>query len=176
MSKHVIRTGLQLPITGQPTLDLDTAIPARHVALQAADYPGLKPSLRVSVGDAVVRGQLLFEDKSVSGVRYTSPAAGTIHAIHRGARRALQSVVIEQSRAEREDREPESVTFAAYSGRYPSGMTADEVRALLLESGQWTALRGRPYGRVADPAVRPHSIFVTAVSYTHLTLPTNREV
>ena len=163
MSKHVIRTGLQLPITGRPTLELDTPTPARHVALHAADYPGLKPSLRVSVGDTVVRGQLLFEDKSVSGVRYTSPAAGTIHAIHRGARRALQSVVIEQSRAEREDREPESVTFGAYSGRHPSGMTGDEVRALLLESGQWTALRGRPYGRVADPAVRPHSIFVTAM-------------
>ena len=87
MSKHVIRTGLQLPITGRPTLELDTSTPARHVALHAADYPGLKPSLRVSVGDTVVRGQLLFEDKSVSGVRYPSPAAGTIHAIHRGARR-----------------------------------------------------------------------------------------
>ena len=163
MSKHVIRNGLQLPITGHPPPDLGASIPARHVALHAADYPGLKPSLCVSVGDSVVRGQLLFEDKSLSGVRYTAPAAGTVHAIHRGARRALQSVVIEQSRAEREDREPESVTFGAYSGRHPSGMTGDEVRALLLESGQWTALRGRPHGRVADPAVRPHSIFVTAM-------------
>ena len=66
MSKHVIRNGLQLPITGQPTPDLDTSIPARHVALHAADYPGLKPSLRVSLGDSVVRGQLLFDDKAVS--------------------------------------------------------------------------------------------------------------
>ena len=163
MSKHVIRNGLQLPITGQPTSDLDSSLPARRVALHAADYPGLKPSLRVSVGDSVFRGQLIFDDKAVAGVRYTSPAAGTIHAIHRGDRRVLQSIVIEQSRAEREDREPETATFSAYTGRHPSGMTGDEARALLLESGQWTALRARPYGRVADPAVRPHSIFVTAM-------------
>ena len=42
-------------------------------------------------------------------------------------------------------------------------MTGDDVRALLVESGQWTALRARPFGRVADPAARPHSIFVTAM-------------
>ena len=119
--------------------------------------------MHVSVGDTVARGQLLFEDKTMPGVRYTTPVAGTVHAIHRGDRRALQSVVVEQSRAEREGRNPKATTFRAYSGRHPSGMIGDEVRALLLESGQWTALRARPYGRVADPAVRPHSIFVTAM-------------
>ena len=37
------------------------------------------------------------------------------------------------------------------------------VRALLVESGLWTALRSRPFSRVADPASRPRSIFVTAM-------------
>lgn len=163
MSHHKIRTGLRLPLVGEPSMTIEDTPPARYVALHAADYVGLRPTMHVSVGDTVARGQLLFEDKTMPGVRYSAPAAGTIHAVHRGDRRALQSIVIEQSRAEREGREPETMNFRAYAGRHPSGMTGDEVRALLLESGQWTALRARPYGRVADPGARPHSIFVTAM-------------
>ena len=163
MPRHQISRGLRLPITGEPDRLIEDARPARRVALLADDYVGLRPTMHVALGDTVSRGQLLFEDKTQPGVRYTAPSAGTVKAINRGARRALQSVVIEPSRAEREGREPESARFAAWSGRHPSGMTEGEVRDLLLESGQWTALRARPYGRVADPATRPHSIFVTAI-------------
>ena len=163
MAQHRITRGLRLPIAGEPSGPVEDARPARNVALLAADYVGLRPTMHVSVGDAIARGQLLLEDKTMPGVRYTAPAAGTVTAINRGARRALQSVVIEQSRAEREGRSPETMAFAAFSGRHPEGMTGEAVRELLVESGQWTALRARPYGRVADPAESPHSIFVTAI-------------
>ena len=163
MASYRITRGLELPIAGEPTDSMEDARPVRHVALVAADYVGLRPTMHVAVGDAVARGQLLFEDKTLPGVRCTAPAAGTVRAVHRGARRALQSVVIEQSRAEREGRAPEAADFRSWSGRHPSGMTETEVRDVLLESGQWTALRARPFGRVADPATRPHSIFVTAI-------------
>ena len=163
MPHHRITRGLTLPIAGEPSGRIEDARPARHVALVAADYVGLRPTMHVAVGDTVARGQLLFEDKTLPGVRFTAPAAGTVRAVNRGARRALQSVVIEQSRAEREGREPEAADFRSWTGRHPSGMTENEVRDVLLESGQWTALRARPHSRVADPATRPHSIFVTAV-------------
>ncbi len=163
MSLHRVRRGLRLPITGAPSDRIDDGPPPRRVALVAGDYIGLRPTMHVAPGDTVARGQLCFEDKTMPGVRYTAPAAGTVVAVNRGDRRALQSVVIDVSRAEREGRAPETASFSAFSGRHPSGMTEDEVRALLVESGQWTALRARPYGRVADPATRPHSIFVTAV-------------
>ena len=163
MSLHRVRRGLRLPITGAPSDRIDDGPPPRRVALVAADYIGLRPTMHVAPGDTVARGQLCFEDKTMPGVRYTAPAAGTVVAVNRGDRRALQSVVIDVSRAEREGRAPETASFSAFSGRHPSGMSGDEVRALLVESGQWTALRARPFGRVADPATRPHSIFVTAV-------------
>ena len=163
MSLHRVRCGLRLPITGAPSDRIDDGPPPRRVALVAADYVGLRPTMHVAPGDNVARGQLCFEDKTMPGVRYTAPAAGTVVAVNRGDRRALQSVVIDVSRAEREGRAPETASFSAFSGRHPSGMTGDEVRALLVESGQWTALRARPFGRVADPATRPHSIFVTAM-------------
>ncbi len=40
---------------------------------------------------------------------------------------------------------------------------ADAVRALLVESGLWTALRTRPFSKVPSPATTPHAIFVTAI-------------
>jgi Na+-transporting NADH:ubiquinone oxidoreductase subunit A len=84
-----------------------------------------------------------------------------VEAIHRGERRAFESLVIELSAAERSGRAA-PVTLASFTGRHPSALNAAAVRDLLIESGLWTALRARPYSRVANPGVAPRSIFVTA--------------
>ena len=162
MAVHKIKKGLSLPIAGEPEQTIDDARPPRRVAIVAADYHGMKPTMQVQVGDSVRRGQLLFDDKKTEGVRYTAIAGGKVVAVHRGARRALQSVVIELDEDERAGK-GETVRFAADSGKHPAELSGDQVRELLLESGLWTALRGRPFGRVADPQKRPNSIFVTAM-------------
>ena len=156
------RKGLDLPIAGEPEPVLEEARPPRRVALLGADYPGMKPTMRVQPGDAVRRGQVLFEDKKTPGVLYTAPAGGRVVAVHRGAKRAFLSVVIELSAAEMSGGGDE-VSYSSYTGRPAGALDGDAVRALLLESGMWTALRARPFGKVADPATRPHSIFVTAM-------------
>jgi len=98
VSVHRARRGLRLPITGEPVQEVERAGPVRRVALLAADSPGLRPAMRVAVGDDVERGQVLYEDKKRPDVRYTAPAAGTVRAIHRGDRRALESVVLRPQR------------------------------------------------------------------------------
>ena len=135
------------------------------VALLASDYVGLRPTVRVAVGDDIRRGQLLFEDKKTPGVRYTSPGAGKVAAIHRGERRALQSIVIELSQDERGGRAggPEEASFSSFTGKHPGGLSRDDVAGLLIESGTWTALRGRPFSRVANPNDKPRAVFVTAM-------------
>jgi Na+-transporting NADH:ubiquinone oxidoreductase subunit A len=159
---HKIRKGLDLPLAGAPTQTVEPAVAVRRVALLGPDYPGLKPSILVQPGDRVRRGEPLFEDKKVPGVRYTAPAAGTVAAVHRGERRAFVSIVIDV-----DERAPDhTVRFGAFDGRPVATLAADAVRTLLLESGLWTALRARPYGRVADPGTPPRSIFVTAID-TH---------
>ncbi len=165
MPVHKIKKGLTLPIQGEPEQVVEAAAPPRHVALTAADYHGMKPTMQVQEGDEVRRGQLLFEDKKTPGVRYTAPGSGRVTAVHRGARRALQSVVIELDADERAGK-GESVRFAADTGKHPAGLSGDEVAELLVESGLWAALRTRPFSKVADPATRPRSIFVTAID-TH---------
>ncbi len=162
MAVHKIKKGLSLPIEGEPEQVVGDAEAPARVALVAADYHGMKPTMHVQVGDDVRRGQLLFDDKKTPGVRYTAIAGGKVVAIHRGARRALQSVVIELDDDERAGK-GETVELTAFSGKPPSELTGDQVQELLLESGLWTALRARPFSKVADPATRPGAIFVTAI-------------
>lgn len=159
---HRASRGLTLPIAGEPGNVIDRRPAVGRVALVARDYIGLRPTLHVAVGDSVRAGQLLFEDKKMPGVRYTAPAAGTVAAINRGERRAFQSLVIDIPAAGRGAR-GDQVTFSSFTGRHPSALAPDPVRELLIESGLWTAIRARPFSRVADPAVKPRSIFVTAM-------------
>jgi Na+-transporting NADH:ubiquinone oxidoreductase subunit A len=164
MGLHRIKRGLRLPILGQPSQQIEGAKQPRKVALLGADYVGMRPTMQVKVGETVRRGQLLFEDKKMPGVRFTSPAAGKVSAINRGAKRVFQSVVIDLSRSEMEGKtgSADEVTYSSFASKSLSGLTEDNVRSLLLESGLWTALRARPFGKVANPAEKPHSIFVTA--------------
>ncbi len=163
MGRHTIKKGLRLPALGEPVQTVEPARMTRRVALLADDYVGVRPSMRVAVGDDVSRGQLLFEDKKRPGVRFTAPAAGRVLAILRGDRRSFRSIVIELSRAEREGRGADAATFGSFSGRHPSGLSGDDVCELLVESGQWVSIRARPFSRVADPETRPQAIFVTAI-------------
>ena len=168
MGLHTIRKGLRLPTAGEPEQSIETARMAHRVALLGEDYVGLRPTMHVAVGDDVRRGQLVFEDKKRPGVRFTAPGSGRVSAINRGDRRVFQSLVIDLSRDDREGR-GDTVRFSAFSGRHPGGLSGDDVRALLVESGLWVAIRSRPFSRVADPDSRPRSIFVTAIDTEPLT-------
>lgn len=164
MAVHTIKKGLDLPITGDPEQRIEDAAAVTRVAILAADYPGMKPRMRVKVGEKVKRGQILFEDRKAPGVMFTAPGAGTVAAVNRGEYRALQSVVIELAESERKG-EPAPDDFQSFEAKHGDAakMSRAEVVALLQESGLWTALRTRPYGRVPAPdSDAPNSIFVTA--------------
>ncbi|MFC1762554.1 Na(+)-translocating NADH-quinone reductase subunit A [Planctomycetota bacterium] len=152
-----VKRGLDLPISGAPdqTAAIDTKTP-EHIAVLGPDYVGMKPTMVVRVADQVKKGQVLFTDKKCPKVRYTAPAAGKVEAIHRGAKRALLSVVIHK---EGQD----EITFSSYSDQELSGLPREQIVDQLLESGLWTALRERPFSKVANPDTAPHSIFITAM-------------
>jgi Na+-transporting NADH:ubiquinone oxidoreductase subunit A len=152
-----IKKGLNVPIAGLPEQTISKGNPPKKVALIGYDYPGLKPTLEVRPGDRVKLGQLLFTDKKMPGVKYTSPAGGTVVAINRGAKRVFQSIVIEC------DEKEEEMTFDSFEEGQLEGLEPGKVKTGLIESGLWTALRARPFGKVANPADTPHSIFVTAM-------------
>ena len=156
------KKGLDLPITGEPEQVIyNNAGAIRSVALLGPDYVGLKPSMKVSEGDKVKLGDVLFADKQYPEIVYTAPGAGVVKAINRGERRVLNSVVIELSGND-------AVKFKSYAPTKLSGLTGEQVRENLLASGLWTSLRTRPYSHAPDPASSPHSIFVTAIDTSPL--------
>ncbi|MBW2315856.1 MAG: Na(+)-translocating NADH-quinone reductase subunit A [Deltaproteobacteria bacterium] len=162
---HRIRRGLDLPISGAPEQRIHTAPAITRVALLGDDTPGLRARLAVEEGEVVKRGQLLFEDRTRPGVRYTAPGAGRVAAVFRGARRMLRSVVIQLSEGERAGAPPERETarFESHPTRDSEALDGAGVRALLLESGLWTALRSRPYSKPPEPETTPYAFFVNAM-------------
>ena len=112
-----IKDGLNVPVTGEPEQSVYPGPAISHVALCGPDYPGLKPRLLISEGDAVGLGQPLFCDKRDPSVNYASPGKGKVIAVNRGTRRVLESVVVRL-----EDIAVEDVRF--------DPLTADQVDAL----------------------------------------------
>jgi len=163
-----IKRGLDIPLAGAPSGELDTSVTTRAAGLLGADYHGMKPTMAVQVGDVVKRGDLLFSDKKCEGVRYTSPAGGRVSAINRGAKRAFQSVVVEIDG-------DEAASFDQYAAEAARELPAEAIKNQLIQSGQWTALRARPFGRVADPATSPAGLFITAID-THPHAPDPQQV
>ena len=165
MTLHKARRGLRLPILGEPVQQIESSKSPRRVALLGKDFIGMRPTMHVKPGETVRRGQLLFEDKKMPGVRFTAPAAGKVVALNRGDKRAFESIVIELSRSEMEGHtgSADEVSYATFTNRHPSSLTEQQVKELLLESGAWIALRARPFGKVANPSEKPHSVFVTAM-------------
>ena len=151
-----IKKGLDLPFTGEPAQEIFETKYTGYVAVLGGDYIGMKPKMAVRVADRVKVGQVLIADKGLPGVRITSPGAGRVVAIHRGAKRALLSVVIQLVGRN-------SVSFKAYSEGRLNTLKRESVVEQLLESGLWTAFRTRPFSKVPHPETIPHSIFIPAI-------------
>lgn len=151
-----IKRGLDLPITGAPRQVIENGAAVRTVALIGFDYIGMKPTMEVKEGDRVKLGDTLFTDKKTPGVKYTAPGAGIVTTINRGDKRALQSVVIELDG-------DEALAFEKFSADQLASIDSDKVRQQLIDSGQWTSLRTRPYSKVPGIDTTAHAIFVTAM-------------
>ncbi|PKH58540.1 NADH:ubiquinone reductase (Na(+)-transporting) subunit A [Shewanella sp. Choline-02u-19] len=151
-----IKKGLDLPLVGGPEQVIYDGPAINHVAILGEEYIGLRPTMKIKVGDKVKKGQVLFEDKKNLGVKYTALASGTISEVNRGAQRVLQSVVID---VEGDD----SISFAKFDATAIESVETQQVRDNLIESGLWTALRTRPFSRVPAVDSTAAGIFVTAI-------------
>lgn len=151
-----IKKGLDLPLEGAPQQAIHDGPAVKTVATLGEEYHGMRPTMHVKVGDSVKKGQVIFEDKKNPGVKYTAPAAGVVKEVNRGEKRVLQSVVIEVSG-------DESVAFSKHEAGALASLERQQVVDQLVESGQWVALRTRPFDKVPAIDSTPVSIFVNAM-------------
>lgn len=89
-------------------------------------------------------------------MKFTAPAAGVVKDVLRGAKRVLQAVVIEIDGDEQE-------TFAKYESKELGNIDREKVVEQLNNSGQWVALRTRPFSRSPALDAKPAAIFVNAM-------------
>ncbi|NLC71661.1 MAG: Na(+)-translocating NADH-quinone reductase subunit A [Desulfuromonadaceae bacterium] len=151
-----IKKGLRLPVAGEPEQVIHEGKPVSRVAVVGDDFVGMKPTMEVAVGEKVKLGQLLFSDKKTPGVQYTSPGAGTVIEINRGARRHFESMVIALEG-------DEEVTFPSFATDKLPSLERSIIRQQLVASGLWPAFRTRPFSKAPAVDSEPHSIFVTAI-------------
>ncbi|MDA7963557.1 Na(+)-translocating NADH-quinone reductase subunit A [Ruegeria sp.] len=154
MHSFKLKKGLDLPIEGAPDQTIQPGPAYSTVAVLGADYIGLKPRMLVQEGDEVQRGTPVFCHKDAPDAMMVAPLSGKVVAINRGARRVLQSVVIEVS-----DANDTGVDFSGVG----DADTAEGVTAKLCAAGLWTAFRTRPYSKMPEPGSEPAAIFVTAM-------------
>lgn len=151
-----LKKGLDIPLAGSPKQEISTGNTINTVAVLGEEYLGMRPTMAVEVGDTVKKGQVLFEDKKTPGVKFTAPVAGTVKEINRGAKRVLQSVVIEAAGND-------AVQFAKYSATELAGISREQVVQNMVDSGLWVALRTRPFSQTPAIDSTPRAIFVNAM-------------
>lgn len=98
-------------------------------------------------------GGPLFIDKYHPEVKFVSPVSGVVTSVERGARRKVMNIVVEAA-AEQD--------YEEFGKQDVARMNADRVKELLLQSGMFAFIKQRPYDVIADPAVAPRAIFVSA--------------
>ena len=151
------KRGLDLPIDGAPRQEVSEGPEISRIGIVGYDFPGVKPSMHVSVGERVVPGQPLFSDKKIPDLKICSPLSGEISAINRGEKRVLESVeiTIDSGRF--------GPLFDPIERSKILELGRERVLNQLVESGQWLAFKGRPYGRSVPPQGKaPEAIFVTS--------------
>lgn len=156
MSNNIdLKKGLDIPIKGSAQPVVSKTVVPDTVAIVPSDFKGLIPRLLVKEGDRVLAGSPVLADKKHPDILVTSPVSGTVKEIVRGDKRKLLEVLIGT------DSEQEYLYFGC---KRPESLSGDEVRTALLQSGLWAAIVQRPYGILADPAVKPKAIFISAFS------------
>ena len=156
MSNNIyLKKGLDLPISGEAAQNTKKVIVPDVVAVKPTDFRGLVPKLLVREGDKVLAGTPVLADKMSQNILFASPVSGTVAEVVRGEKRKLLEVRIKA------DEKQEYVDFGV---KKVAEMTAEQIKAALLEAGLWPALTQRPYGIIANPEVKPKAIFVSAFS------------
>lgn len=154
MSKAVrLKKGLDIKLIGEADpIKVDLKTPAM-VAIKPSDFHGLIPRMVIKEGGKVKRGEVVFYDKYNEDVKFVSPVSGEVTEIVRGEKRRILEVRIKVSGVD-EAVQVDSIDLASAS--------RDEVMKIMLSNGLWPFLKQRPLDKIANPAVTPKAIFISA--------------
>ncbi len=158
MAEFKIKKGFDIKVLGKPTPEIEEYANPQLFAVYPTEFEGLKPRLKVSAGDSVKRGDVLFESKKNEKMLFRSPCSGTVKAVNLGARRAPVEILIEAGAQE------ESVSFETYTKDSVNALSREQLVDHLLNTGLWPLIKQRPFSKIANPEAAPKAVFVNAAS------------
>ncbi len=147
-----LKKGHNINLVGEASHSLGNAKVSKTYAIKPLDFKGLTPKLQVEVGSEVKAGTPLYFFKEMPDVKITSPVSGAVSEINRGAKRVLLEIKVLAN---------DATSYVNFAMGNPTEMTADDIKKNLLESGAWTSIKQRPFGKVANPSDTPKNIFIS---------------
>lgn len=153
------KKGHHFRVNGRPHPELTTMPDPEQVAMLPSKVAHIKPRLKVSEGDNVSIGSLLFEDKRNPAIKFLSPGGGQVSHIRFGPRRSVEAIVVNLD----VDNEPET-TFPAISMASLESLDRDRLVGHILDGGMWWVFRELPFRDLPDPRTVPPRIIVSLSS------------
>lgn len=150
---HVIKKGMDIQINGVSE-DKISDIHTSRYAMQPFNFHNIAPIPKVVVeeGSEVLAGDPLFYDKKHPDIYFVSPVSGEMAGIVRGAKRAINQVIVLADR---------KVKYRKLNS--PDLETTDRsaLRDFLKKNGGWPLFRQRPYNILPDNEGDPRDIFIS---------------
>jgi len=159
-----LKKGLDINLKGKATAKVSAANASKVYGLVPDAFWGMKPKVVVKEGDEVKAGDALFVNKLHPEMKFVSPVAGKVLLVERGDRRKVLSVQVEAAATQQ---------YVEFGKKQVNSLSAEQVKAALLESGLFGFIIQRPYAVVANPDDQPKAIFVSAFSDMPLAADTN---
>ena len=157
MQQIKLTRGLDVKLDGKAARECGSIMRPEVFHIVPDHFAGIKPRLLVHEGDKVKAGSPLFQDKTFAEMLFTSPVSGTVKAIVRGERRKVMSIDIQAD---------ETMQYEHFESKVESQKTAslkaEELKALLLQSGLWALIKQRPYDCIALPTKTPKAVFISS--------------
>ena len=148
-----IRKGLDISLLGSAEKRTKELPLASLYCLKPSDFHLVIPKLVAREGAVVKAGDAIFYDKRDERVLFPSPVSGTITEIVRGERRKILEIRIT----------PDNIqSFQDFGKKNVVDLSAEQIKAHLLQSGCWPFIKQRPYDVIANPDGKPKAIFVSA--------------
>ena len=147
-----IQRGANLNLNGIAEKILDKIVSVNTCGLRPDDFFGTTPKLCLKEGSNILAGAPVFYSKKTPDIKIVSPISGTIKKNSRGPKRKIENIIIESSTNQ------ESIIHEVNGWKK---MDINNLKQLLMESGNWSFIHQRPYGIMANPLDTPKSIFVS---------------
>ncbi len=146
-----LKKGLDIAVSGEAAKEIGSLSRPDIYAIVPDHFAGITPKMLVKEGETVEAGSPIFHDKQFTEMNFVSPVSGKVVAVNRGERRKIMSIDIEA------DKQIVYKQFTCDAAQ----LSAEEIKAALLEAGLWCFIKQRPYDCIAMPNKTPKAVFIS---------------